>query len=233
MGEYTIRAGDTLSGIAGRHGTSVSAIVRLNGIEDPDFIVTGDFLRLPEDGEEKTRAGTPSSGTSYTIRAGDTLSSIAARYGSSVAAIAQANGIVNPDRIAAGAQLRIPRDARGPGGRSIGPHEPAMAHQGSGPEWFRGVAEQAAARAGVPAEWARSPSLHELVEHESSFRPEAQNPSSTAYGLFQFLDSTWAGTGVGKTSDPVLQTVAGLRYIRSRYGTPEEAWAFWQRNNWY
>jgi SLT domain-containing protein len=68
---------------------------------------------------------------------------------------------------------------------------------------------------------------------ESGFRNTAQNPTSTAYGMFQFLNSTWAGYGVGKTSDPRLQTVAGLRYIASKYGTPANAWAFHLAHNWY
>jgi hypothetical protein len=75
--------------------------------------------------------------------------------------------------------------------------------------------------------------LAQLITHESGWRPTAQNPTSTAYGLFQFLDSTWASTGIAKTSDPGRQTVAGLRYIGSRYGTPVGAWNFWQRHHWY
>lgn len=77
--------------------------------------------------------------------------------------------------------------------------------------------------------------LDQLVSHESGWNPTAQNPSSTAYGLFQFLDSTWKGTGIAKTSDPALQIEAGLRYIESRYKTPKGAWDFWQRQSphWY
>lgn len=99
--------------------------------------------------------------------------------------------------------------------------------------WFQSVAAKATARAGVPASWARSAALSTIVQRESGFRPTAQNPSSTAYGLFQFLNSTWKGTGVAKTSDPVMQTVAGMRYIQQRYGSPDAAMAFWNRNHWY
>ncbi|MEO6866456.1 MAG: transglycosylase SLT domain-containing protein, partial [Gaiellales bacterium] len=70
-------------------------------------------------------------------------------------------------------------------------------------------------------------------KRESGYRPNAKNPSSTAYGLFQFLNSTWKGTGVSKTSDPVQQTVAGMRYIKQRYGSPDAAMSFWNRNRWY
>lgn len=75
--------------------------------------------------------------------------------------------------------------------------------------------------------------LRELVNRESGWNPTAQNPTSTAFGLFQFLDSTWAGTGIRKTTDPVRQIIAGLRYIRKRYGSPLAALSFHNRNNWY
>ena len=43
---YTIRPGDTLSGIALKYGTTVSALARLNGISDPDKIYAGDRIRI-------------------------------------------------------------------------------------------------------------------------------------------------------------------------------------------
>lgn len=75
-------------------------------------------------------------------------------------------------------------------------------------------------------------SLSQLISKESSWNPNAQNPSSTAYGLFQFLNSTWSGLG-SKTSDPTGQAQAGMKYIQQRYGDPEKALAFHKRNNWY
>lgn len=74
--------------------------------------------------------------------------------------------------------------------------------------------------------------LSQLVSHESGFNNTAQNPTSTAYGMFQFLDSTWPDD-IPKTSDPWKQTQAGLRYIKDRYGDPNGAWDFWQDHNWY
>ena len=60
----------------------------------------------------------------------------------------------------------------------------------------------------------------QLLMQESGFNNTAQNPTSTAYGMFQFLNSTWPGYGVAKTSDPTQQAVAGGRYIKARYGDP-------------
>jgi len=92
------------------------------------------------------------------------------------------------------------------------------------------IVHTGANRLGWGDQWS---ALRQLIMHESGFNNRAQNPNSTAYGMFQFLDSTWAGTGIQKTSDPWKQTQAGLRYIKDRYGSPADAWAWWQDHNWY
>jgi len=75
--------------------------------------------------------------------------------------------------------------------------------------------------------------LESLWGRESGWNPNAQNPSSSAYGIPQFLDSTWAGTGISKTSDGYRQIDAGLIYINSRYGSPCGAWGHSQSTGWY
>lgn len=74
---------------------------------------------------------------------------------------------------------------------------------------------------------------YRLGMKESGWRNTAQNPTSTAYGIGQFLDSTWKGYGIAKTSDPALQVEAMARYIKARYGTPANALAFHNSHNWY
>lgn len=59
-----------------------------------------------------------------------------------------------------------------------------------------------------------------IARCESKFNPRAQNRSSSAYGLFQFLDSTWRGTGIAKTSDPHLQIEAAHRLWTARGWSP-------------
>lgn len=92
------------------------------------------------------------------------------------------------------------------------------------------VQSMAAARGWTGAQWN---ALYTLIMHESGFRNTAQNPTSTAYGMFQFLNSTWASTGYAKTSDPRAQALAGFQYIASRYGSPIGAWNFWSGHHWY
>lgn len=71
-------------------------------------------------------------------------------------------------------------------------------------------------------------SLYKLINNESGWNPNAQNPGSSAYGLGQFLDSTWQGVGMQKTSDPNAQVDATLKYIKNRYGDPTNALNFWE-----
>jgi hypothetical protein len=73
--------------------------------------------------------------------------------------------------------------------------------------------------------------LVELVHRESRWNPLAHNKSSGAFGLFQFLPSTWGNYKFPyKPKDASIQITAGLRYIYKRYDTPCEAWSFWQSN---
>lgn len=86
---------------------------------------------------------------------------------------------------------------------------------------------------GLPQEWLM-PTL-ELVARESSFNPSAKNPNSSARGLFQFLDMTrkdfgWNGVN---WDNPYDQTVAGLKYIKSRYGDPVKALQYWDKHRSY
>lgn len=72
-----------------------------------------------------------------------------------------------------------------------------------------------------------------IIGKESSWNPLAQNPASSAFGLFQFLDDTWAGLGFAKTANAGIQAMAGTKYIKQRYIDPLGARAFWQSHNWY
>jgi hypothetical protein len=83
---------------------------------------------------------------------------------------------------------------------------------------------------GAGAEWQ---ALTNLLMRESGFNNVAQNPTSTAFGMFQFLDSTWGSWGVPKTSDPALQSLAGMRYLKGAYGDPLNAWAHETNFGWY
>ncbi|WP_333739968.1 transglycosylase SLT domain-containing protein [Streptomyces sp. IBSBF 2806] len=73
-----------------------------------------------------------------------------------------------------------------------------------------------------------------IVDHESSWNYHAVNASSGAYGLFQALPAgKYASAGADWQTNPATQIKWGLNYMDSRYGSPCEAWSFWQANHWY
>lgn len=96
---YTVQSGDTLSSIAAKFGTNYQALASLNGISNPNLIYVGQVLRV----NGSANAGS----VYYTVRAGDNLSSIASRYGTSYQSIASLNGLTNPNLIYAGQTLKI------------------------------------------------------------------------------------------------------------------------------
>jgi len=111
----TVGRGDTLTSIAARNHTTVAALAAANGIGDPNRILAGALLQLPD--QSVATASAPGPGPSanapgapgtVTVGRGDTLTSIAARNHTTVAALAAANGIRDPNRILAGTVLRLP-----------------------------------------------------------------------------------------------------------------------------
>ena len=116
---YMVRPGDTLASIAAAHGATAQALADANGLTDPDLIQTGQVLMIPRatsiasrparPAEQPTSAPAPPARLSvYTVKPGQTLSQIARELGVSLAAIVDANGLANPDRIYTGMVLRTP-----------------------------------------------------------------------------------------------------------------------------
>lgn len=100
----TIPYGATLSGIAQKYNTTVSKLVQINNISNPDLIYAGDTLKIP------VSSDTPNctNNITYIVQSGDTLSQIALDYNTTVAEIAYANNIKNVNLIYTGQTLHIP-----------------------------------------------------------------------------------------------------------------------------
>ena len=96
---HVVRKGDNLSSIAKTYRVSVDAIKRANNIKDANKIRIGQKLEIP---------GGSASYTNYKVKRGDSLSSIAARYGIKTETLAAFNGIRNKNQIRIGQTLRIP-----------------------------------------------------------------------------------------------------------------------------
>ena len=98
---YIVKYGDTLSGIAARYGTTYQRLAALNGISNPNKIYVGQAIKI------EVGSSSGSGAVYYTVKYGDTLSGIAARYGTTYQKLAKLNGISNPDKIYAGQKIRV------------------------------------------------------------------------------------------------------------------------------
>lgn len=94
---YTVKSGDTLSGIASKYGTTYQNLASINGISDPDKIYPGQKIKISGGG----------GATYYTVKSGDTLSGIAEKYGTTYQNLAKMNGIKNPNVIYLGQKIRV------------------------------------------------------------------------------------------------------------------------------
>lgn len=101
---YEVVSGDTLSNIANKFNTTVENLVKLNNLTDPNKIYVGQILKIKGEKITITANGT------YTVIAGDTLSKIANKYGTTVDYLVQINGIVNKNLIYTGQVLKVPQN---------------------------------------------------------------------------------------------------------------------------
>lgn len=97
---YTVKPGDTLSAIAAKYGTTYQKIAADNGIANPNLIYPGQVLKINGTSNNEKK-------TTYTVKSGDTLSGIAAKYGTTYQKIAADNNISNPNLIYPGQVLVI------------------------------------------------------------------------------------------------------------------------------
>ncbi len=122
---YRVRAGDTLSIIASKFGSSVSALQRANRLSSPHRIRIGQRLLVPSRGGSGSvsRASTGSSAPAanvpavHVVRRGETLSSIAGRYGTTTSVLMARNGLSSAHRIYVGQKLSI--SGNGSGARHV------------------------------------------------------------------------------------------------------------------
>ncbi len=137
--EHTVAAGESLSVIARRYGTTVQALADANGLKSPYPIRIGQVLRVPvaagsasaptaatttaagaasspgmaqpvrteTPAQAPARPGAPRT-TVHTVAAGETLWSIATKYGVTVATVLGSNALTDPNRLQPGMKLRVP-----------------------------------------------------------------------------------------------------------------------------
>jgi LysM repeat protein len=225
-----VEPGDTLSSLAARYGTTAAVLASANGISNPNLVKIGTVLHVP--GTSSGAATTPAvqtvAGGTFTVRPGDTLTSLAAHYGTTAAALAVANGITDPNSIFAGMRMTLPATvvvSTGAGSAtvvgstsdypsSLLAHPDRLALQ---PDFVH-----SAAVAGVPAAL-----LEALCWWESGWQNNAVSPTG-AIGVCQIEPSTvsFVDSSIlqGPDLDPrvaadnITLSAAYLRYLLNRTG---------------
>jgi len=228
---YTVKSGDTLSGIAADHGISLAALLGLNKIRATTTIYPGQEL-VTSRSTAPAKASAPAATTpassstaaSHTVVAGDTLSGIAAKYHVSLSSLLQANGLSTSSVIYVGRTIKVPGTA------APASANPASATKGPIPNTFLGYtysdSTNAAANANHAALAKRSvpgpAQMRQIVastaskmgvdpalalahaQVESGFNARAVSPAN-AVGVMQVLPSTvaWMSQVVGRTLDPL------------------------------
>lgn len=97
---HVVQYGESLSGIATQYGTTWQELARVNSLSNPDIIYSGQTLNV-------TGGQSVATSSSCVVEYGDTLSSIAAQFGTTVERLVSTNGISNPDMIYAGQVLKF------------------------------------------------------------------------------------------------------------------------------
>ncbi|MDK7082353.1 LysM peptidoglycan-binding domain-containing protein [Pseudoglutamicibacter cumminsii] len=261
---YTVRSGDTLSGIAAKHGVSLSTLFKANKMNGSTIIYPGQKIKLSGSAAAPARvaaakpaakakaAPKPAAASkTYTVRAGDTLSGIAAKHGLSLSAIFKANNFNGSTIIYPGQKIKLngtataaksaPKvaaqdnslvsnkflhytyDAQTHTNANVSKRT-LLSRQVPSPAQMRQIVADTAARHGVDPALALA---HAQVE--SGFDARAVSPAN-AIGTMQVLPSTakWMGDRVGRQLDPldpydnVTAGVLFIKYLQSNAKNRDE-----------
>ncbi len=121
--KHTIKSGETLFTIARKHKTSVDKVREANGLKLDDMLKVGKVLTIAENTyfppEGKKQAPKPSKIVKHTIKSGETLFTIARKYGSSVKDVREKNGLKLNETLALGKVLLVPRNSYTKGSTKI------------------------------------------------------------------------------------------------------------------
>jgi len=185
--------GDTLSAIAARYHTTVARLAALNNIRNPDLILPGQVLVIPGPSSQggSTNPARPAAERTHLVREGDNLTSLAVRYGTSVAAIVAANRISNPNRIYPGQRLRIP--GTGPtANAAVVSTRATFVHWVSAGDTLSGIAIRYGTSVAVLVSLNRLPSANYIQAGQRLLIPSGRTGSQTSSSTARFSAQTRA-----------------------------------------
>ncbi|WP_258723531.1 LysM peptidoglycan-binding domain-containing protein [Cellulomonas sp. NS3] len=236
---HTVARGETVSHVAKRYGTTVAAIVSANGLDARAFVRAGQTLAIPGAARSAPApaapAAAPAAAATHTVGSGETVSSIAKRYGTTVPAIVSANGLDKRAFIRVGQKLAVPgaaAPAAAPAaqlvgntfaGRTYASPVVAAANANKATLLAAGVPSKAEMQAKVAAT-ARSMGVDAALAQAVAFQESGFNHTSVspanAIGTMQVIPSSgeWASQLVGRRLDllnPDDNVVAGVAILRS------------------
>ncbi|MEW4226371.1 LysM peptidoglycan-binding domain-containing protein, partial [Rossellomorea marisflavi] len=117
---YTVKSGDNLGSIAQKFGMTLAEIQSLNNINDPNKLQIGQVLKVYSTGSGSGGGSTRPTST-YTVKSGDNLGSIALKFDMTLAEIKSLNNISDPDKLQIGQVLKVYSTGSDSGGGSTRP----------------------------------------------------------------------------------------------------------------
>ena len=234
-----MRPGATVSATAARFGSSSQALIAANGLSSDGFIREGQRLRIPPGGSGSSAGNSSSSSSSsnatsttgnYRIKSGDTLGAIAARSGTTVAALQAANPGIRPTALQIGQRITVPSGPSGGGpiGNTFeGRTYPAATTAAANANHAALTATSAPSRAhmqqlvaSTARQYGVDPALAQAIAYqESGFNHQAVSPAN-AIGSMQVIPSSgqWASQLAGRPldlRDPEDNVTAGVLILRA------------------
>lgn len=244
---YTVRSGDTLSGIAARHGMSVDRLRSLNNL-DRGFIHPGQQLRVTGTAAKPAKRATsrPAATGSYTVRSGETLSGIAARHDMSVTRLAKLNHLSTRDFIHPGSTLKVTGSSSAKAstpakkknntfaGRTYADHIVDAADRNRSTLAARSVPSRDATKAKITRiarQQGVDPSLALAISYQESGWDQRQVSVANAVGAMQVIPSSgeWASQMAGRdldlldTDDNITAGVLLLKVLTQQADTTSDA----------
>ena len=250
-GSYTVKSGDTLSGIAARHSMGLSKILSLNGLKATSTIYPGQKIKVSGSAATVQTAKTSSttasaSGSSYTVKAGDTLYGIAIKHNITLSKLLQSSGLKSTSVIYPGQKIKV--SGAGSSGTDVDtasaePLVPSTFLHYSYPKAVVAKANEnkrlllstpqpsQSQMKAIIADTARSMGVDPALAlahayQESGFQQTAVSPAN-AIGAMQVIPSSgdWASDLVGRKLnllDPYDNATAGVAIIRSLVRTSDD-----------